>query len=25
LSFFSFFLMREDVPSPWSTTCFPLL
>jgi hypothetical protein len=21
---FSFFLKREDVPSPWSTTCFPL-
>jgi hypothetical protein len=24
LSFFYFFLKREDVPSPWSTTCFPL-
>jgi hypothetical protein len=26
LSFFLFFffLKREDVPSPWSTTCFPL-
>jgi hypothetical protein len=24
LSFFFFFLKRGDVPSPWSTTCFPL-
>jgi hypothetical protein len=22
--FYFFFLKREDVPSPWSTTCFPL-
>jgi hypothetical protein len=24
LSLFFFFLKREDVPSSWSTTCFPL-